>query len=295
MATGWSCQKYELQDVIQVKIATKGITAIILVALFISIASAFAIAGAPPGVPTIPPATPVPHGGGGGSYNPPAIVYPKYVDVKNSNGQVIGNITQSSASDISFWVEQPVTVVDGQTITVRIEGKLNRLPSDAKLDIIGETPDSSALPVGLGLTNVLAQVNLTRFSSGWDVKDGSLKVTLKVPQALIGNADLSKSLVLRYDGVSYELLYPTSVPLDNGKLTFSVVSPHEPFGYNSFSKYMVVTGVNIPSPTPTAVPTEVPTAGPPEGPSLVTVLLAVMLAAVVAAAFILYFMMQKKQ
>ena len=277
----------------------------ILTMLFVLIVFVGAAAGnafaATHGTP-IPPGwtpTPVPHnggggGGGGGSYTPPAVVYPKYADVKNSNGQIIGNITQTSSSDIGFWVKVPVTV-DGITYNVRIDGKLNSLPSDARLNILGETPDGSTLPTGLSVNAVLEQFNLTGFSSGWDIKAGTLKLTLEVPSSALGSADLSKCLFIRYDGTSYELLFPTQSS-DNGNVVFVVTSPHESFGYNSYSKFMLVTASVMPSatPTPTAeAPT--PTAETPSGPGLVTVLLAVMLAAVVAAAFVLYFMMQRKQ
>jgi len=181
------------------------------------------------------------------------------VDVKDSSGNIIGNITQASASDISFWALKPVTV-NGWAYAIRIEGKLNSLPSDARLDIAGETPDTSAVPAVLTVNNVLAQVSLTNFSSGWDIKAGTLKLTLILPDAMVGGADLSKSLIVRYDGSSYELLYPSSTPAaDNGTVTYTVVSPHESFGYNGASKYMLVTAAVMPSPTPTPVPSPTPT------------------------------------
>lgn len=265
---------------------------------FVAINSSFALA-AGHGLPPAPPTTGGGGGGGGGgssgSYNPPVITYPKFADVKDSNSKIIGNVTQASASDISFWIEQQVTV-NGQTYTVRIEGKLNSLPTDAKLSIAGVIPDITTLPAAVNANAMLAEIDLSGFS-GWDIKAGSLKITLIMPQGMVGSADLSKSLIIWYDGTVYELLYPAGTPAaDNGNVTYSVMSPHDAFPYNGDSKYMLVTAGVLPTPTPTieATATPVPTEES-HGPSLVTVLLALMLAAVVAAAFVLYFMMQKKQ
>lgn len=245
----------------------------------------------PPPTPTIRIITPVPHGGS--SYTTPTITYPRYLVVFDNDGMAVGNITQSSATDISFRVDENLTV-DGQEVLVTIDGMLNSMPGEAKLKIEVETPDNSSLPPGLGLTNVLAQVNLTGFTSGWNVKAGSLNVTVKIPEAMVGNADVAKSLVLRYDGETYEILYPGSVSIDDGYLTVTIAVPHEQFSYGGYSKYMIVTGVNIPSPTPTAVPSASPTAEASPRPSVATGVLAVLLAAVVASGFILYFTKRRR-
>ncbi|BAI60950.1 hypothetical protein MCP_0878 [Methanocella paludicola SANAE] len=283
------------------KITLKALTALLVLALFIGALSAFATAGTPPPVPTIPPATATPTatptsqpsggGGSGGSYNPPHEVYPKIIPVKNSMGAVIGNVTAKSASDISVSIEQPVTV-NGQTYTVHIDAKLNSLPSDPKLDIVGETGDSSKLPSYLTLNYILTQVNLTRFSNGWSIQDGSLKLTLTVPKALVENAILSKSTMVRYDGASYELLTVNiQGPDANGNVTFSVVSPNEQFKYDSYTRYVLVTDIVQPTVTPTPTPTPMPESGT----SFSTLLIAFILMGVVAAAVVLYYVLTKKQ
>lgn len=252
-----------------------------------------------PPAPTTPGSIPTPPpsgggGGGGGGYTPPQDVYPKIIPVKNSSGIVIGNVTANSAYDIRLLVVQNITV-NGQELSLQIEAKLNSLPSDPKLDIIGEVPDSSKLPSALTVGDILAQINLTRFSNGWNIQSGSLKLTLKLPKALAVNADLNKSMLVRYDGTSYELLYPSGEGPDaNGTITFTVISPNEAFKYNGFSVYMLTTSV-LPTPTPTPVPTISPTPGPEGGLDLMTILLAFILVVLVAGAFIMYFLMQRRQ
>lgn len=247
----------------------------------------------PPGVPTVTP-PPSGGGGGGGGYTPPQDIYPKIIPVKNSSGVVIGNVTANTAYDIRLSVGQKI-VVNGQELSLQIEAKLNSLPSDPKLDIIGEVPDSSKLPSALTVGDILAQINLTRFSNGWNIQSGSLKLTLKLPKALAVNADLNKSMLVRYDGTSYELLYPSGEGPDaNGTITFTVISPNEAFKYNGFSVYMLTTSV-LPTPTPTPVPTISPTPVPEGGLDLMTILLAFILVVLVAGAFIMYFLIQRRQ
>lgn len=248
----------------------------------------------PGSIPTPPPSGGGGGGGGGGGYTPPQDVYPKIIPVKNSSGIVIGNVTANSAYDIRLLVVQNITV-NGQELSLQIEAKLNSLPSDPKLDIIGEVPDSSKLPSALTVGGILAQINLTRFSSGWNIQAGSLKLTLKLPKALAVNADLNKSMLVRYDGTSYELLYPSGEGPDaNGTITFTVISPNEAFKYNGFSVYMLATSI-LPTPTPTLVPTASPTPGPEGGLDPLTVLLVLILVVLVAGAFIMYFLMQRRQ
>jgi flagellar basal body-associated protein FliL len=282
------------------KVKSKILAILFVLIIFVGVVSSFANAqhATPPPVGWTP--TPTPHGGGGGGgggsgYTPPQDIYPKIIPVKNSLGNVVGNVTAVSAGDIKVAVAQKITL-NGQEINVLIEAKLNSLPSDPKLDIVGETPDSSKLPAELTLKNIMAQVDLTRFSSGWSVQSGSLKLTLQLPKALAENADLGKSMLVRYDGAMYELLYPSvGGPDANGIITFTVVSPNEQFKYNGNSEYMLVTGTVATAQTPTPVPTAVsPTPGP-EGLDPLTVLLALILVVLVAGAFVMYFMMQRKQ
>lgn len=281
------------------KTITTVIIGIVVMAMMINLASiaVMQVVPTPPPVPGVPTITPVPTtpphgGGGGGGYTPPQDIYPKIIPIKNSTGVVIGNITAKSATDIVFVVLQTVSV-NGQNITISIDGKLVNLPANPVLDVIGEVPDGSRLPAELTLKNLLAQVNLTNFSSGWTIQPDSLKITLKLPKVLAENADLSKSMVIRYDGKSYELLYPSVAGPDaNGIISFTVSPTNESFKYKSFSEYTLTSSL-IPTPTPVP-PTATPTPTPTGGLEWTTILLALILILVVAAAFIVYFWMQKK-
>ncbi len=275
---------------------TTVVIGLVLLALMISLTNVAVSDSVPtpppvPGVPTITPVPTTPPSGGGG-YTPPQEVYPKVIPVKNSLGIIIGNVTATSPSNIVLNVGDTI-VVNGQEVIISIEARLNSLPYDPKMDIVGEALNSSKIPDEISLRNVLAQVNLTRFSSGWNVQFGSLKITLKGPNALIGNADLSKSLLVRYDGLQYELLYPSVAgPDSNGTMTFTVISPNETLKYGSFAEYALVTGL-LPTTTPTPTPSVSPTPGP-GGIQPLTILLALLLVLIVAAGFILFFWMQRK-
>jgi len=270
---------------------------LVLLAILIDMASVAFMADVPTPkpVPGIPTKTPPPSGGGGGGgYTPPQDVYPKIIPIKNSTGDIIGNVTAKSASEVVFEVLQTVNV-KGYDIVVLIQGNLVNIPPDPKMDVVGEVPDGSRLPAELTLKNLLAQFNLTRFSNGWDVQHGSLKITVKMPKALAENADLSKSLLIRYDGTMYELLYPSvGGPDANGTITFTVVSPNEAFKYNGFSEYILMTSL-LPTPTPTSVPSATPTPTPTGGLEPLTILLALILVVVVVGAFVIYFWMQRRQ
>ena len=252
-----------------------------------------------PGTPTTPAAIPTTTTSGGGSsggsggsgssgYTAPQVVYPIITAVKNSQGAVIGNVTEESMSQINFLVAEPITV-NGQKVNVQITGDLNSMPSNPVMDILGES--NASVPGSLTIGGILASVNFTSFSGGWSVIAGTVQITITVPKELIGSADTGKSELVRYDGSIYELLIPTvSGPDANGAYTFTASSPNE--GLNGFSEYtlgLVTSALPTPEaiPTPKTSPLPTPPATPAQAPvDNTTILLSGILVVVIAVAAI---------
>jgi hypothetical protein len=272
--------------------------AIILLCILIGsmyVVSAQTLPGNPTPPTSIPTATTSGGGSSGGSGSSgssgstaPQVVYPIITVVKNSQGTVIGNVTEESMSQIDFLVAEPITV-NGQQVNVQITGDLNSMPSNPVMDILGES--NASVPGSLTIGKILASANFTSFSGGWSVISGTVQITITVPQGLIGSADTGKSELVRYDGSIYELLIPTvSGPDANGAYTFTASSPNE--GLNGFSEYtlgLVTAALPTPEaiPTPKTSPLPTPPATPAQAPvDNTTILLSGILVVVIAVAAI---------
>jgi hypothetical protein len=287
----------------------KILVTVFVLALFVGVASNFVVAtNNHSGPPPIPGSSGGSSGGGGGGggggssgssgYTGPQINYPITAAVKDSNGNVIGNVTSLSVSQTVFLVSQTLTF-NGQPVNVQMKGDLSGAPSNPGMDIISEPTNGTDLPGCLTIGQILACINVTSLNGGWSVNHDTDQITLTVPKELIGSGNASNNVLVRYDGTVYELLLTTvSGPDSNGNYTFTAISPNEGFsGQSEYTLGLVAppqptpTATPVPTPMPTTIPTT--TAQPAQAPvdGLTIVLSIILVAVIVAVAFMAYFMM----
>ncbi len=243
-------------------------------------------------------------GGSGGSSSggsAPSITFPVVFKIINSNGMIIGTATAYNYNDIRAHAEWNATL-DNVTDWVLVDAGLNSIPSsDSRMDIGLETPDASRLPEFVHPEKILAQVNFTK-CSGWSVKDGSFKITVKVPKSAVSSLGANDSYYfVQINGGVYQLLKADIAgPDDDGMMSYSMTTPRISLSADGSSVIeLAALSSTLPTPTPTPTPTAIPTATPTpassgSGISTFMLLLMVFIPAVIAGLIIVYYEMLRK-
>lgn len=222
--------------------------------------SGIAVAGTAPAFPTVRP--PTSSGGGGGSSGGSssgggsAPTFTPFVDpLLSSDGSAIGSLTGKTAFNVDLQASNNTTI-GGKNYTLTMVAELTqRPPSDVRLDINIETPDSSGLPKGMTSVTLLGMVNISKHVTyGWVSKPETVVLTFTVPGTPSADADTAYYLV-RYDGSGYYIQNAALKSNDAGTMTFEV-SP----GTDSGMFTLVTAGsvVLTPTPTPTAAAIALP-------------------------------------
>lgn len=277
----------------------------VLVAICSFIPAQVSSAGTPP-TPIPIGWTPTPSGGGGGSSgthssssSSSSLTFPIVYKIINSNGIVIGTATAYNYNDIRAHAEWNTTL-GNDTEWAYVDATLNSIPtSDLRMDIALETPDTSKLPEFVNAEKILAQINFTK-CSGWNVKDGSFKVTVKVAKSEIDGLNAGDSFYfIQINGGEYQLLKADIAgPDESGVMTYSVTTSRVSLsadGSTVFDLAALSSSQPTVTATATAIPTETPTATPSgSGISTFMLLLMVFIPAVIAGLIIVYYEMLRK-
>ncbi len=294
----------KMRKIINIRLITIGIVLLSLLVISTGIALSQDL---PPGVPTPEPIDTGGNGGGGnggggngGGYSaPPADVFPKAFNILNSNGIVIGNVTAYSYSDIRAHAEYNISTLNGIE-WVYVDANIGSIPtSEYRMDIGLDTPDASLLPDFIHPEMMIAQVDFTK-CSGWNIKDGSFKVTIKVPKATLNGVGSNDSYYFLQTDSDSVLKANIAGPDSDGMMTFDATAFHVSLSSTNTVPFMLLAvSKALPTPVPTPTPTPVattPTPTPSSGSGISTfmLLLMVFIPAVIAGLIIVYYEMLRK-
>ena len=177
---------------------------VLLVIVLIGALSAIADANPAPTIPPRPTTPPSSSGGGGsssgGNSGP---TFTPFVDtLLSSDGSTVGTLTGKTAFVVDLLASNNSSV-GGKNITLTMEAELTQRPSNAKLDIIFQTPDHSGLPKGMNDITALGMVNISKHVTyGWVVKPETVKLTFGI-QGTPSTDPGAVYYLVRYDGSGY--------------------------------------------------------------------------------------------
>lgn len=261
-ATGWNA----LRGVWQRMNTYRKITIVLFVVIVLGITSGAAVAGAPPPVPTqvptpapTPAPTPTPPSSGGytpPSYSAPPTFQPSTVDLKSTDGSVIGTLTDIDSSTVRLAASRSATI-DGGNISVTLGADLSSKPLEALLDItIG---DEGNVPEGMENVIMLSMAKFNEQSRyGWSIRPGTIALKFTMPASRVNEATAeTKYYIVRYDGTGYQII-PVTVTTSNSSATVEANIPDISGTYT-----LVMSCPPKPVPTSTPLPTPEPTPAVP--------------------------------
>lgn len=238
----------------------RALTAILVLTLLLCILTGTAVAGTPPPVPQKPTPTPAPpSGGGGGGSAPPSYSAPSFqpstVDLRSSDGTVIGTMTGVDYFTIRLSASASGTV-EGQSHSVALAADMSSQPAGATLDI--KLGPEGSLPEGMDNVVTLSSATVKADSrNGWPLKTG-VTVKFTVPAARLATPD-AKCYLVYQDSAGHHVI-TASVTRDSDVATIEAVAP-------GIAGTFTVVAAGGPRPTPAATPDPEPTAAPTPAPT----------------------------
>lgn len=217
----------------------------VLIILCVGLFSSSGLLAAPPAVPT---PKPVSSGGssGGGSYVPPAFE-PYTIDLKSTDGSVIGSVVGKDFYSATLAAKSDNTV-NNRTYSVAMDAELTAKPADdSRLDMTFYAPGNSGLPKGMDDVRVLGLLSIRKSGTPLSAKADSIKLTIAVP-GLPSNDTSAVYYLVNFDGAAYRIQNITLQKSEFEKMTF-VVSPGADSGL-----FTLVEAAAVPAiPSPTAI------------------------------------------
>jgi hypothetical protein len=138
------------------------------------------------------------------------------------------------------------------------------VPSSAKIDILPVSTGNLSLPLDADLFSPLAAFSLTRSSSGgeWQMKDGTISLSLSMPVSLLSGVDLNKEFYLWKDDGTRFIVYRVTPLVQNGLATFNVPLWYESKSPSTGGTFMLAgpkagasaNATSTPAPATTPVP-----------------------------------------
>jgi hypothetical protein len=228
---------------------SKIVTCAMLVIVSLALFSSMGIMAAPPAVPTPKPVSSGGGGGSGGSYIPPTFA-PYTLDLKSSDGGVIGTVVGKDFYRALLTAEKDA-MIDNRSYSVTMEAELGgKPPDDARLDLTFYAPDDPGLPKGMSDVKSLGLLSIKKGGTSWGPKAETVKLTIDVPGVPATDAGVVYYLV-HFDGSVYRIQNATLQKSEAGRMTF-VVSPGTDSGLFTLVEAGGVIVTATPTPTPVA-------------------------------------------
>ncbi|CAJ36708.1 hypothetical protein [Methanocella arvoryzae] len=213
----------------------------------------------PPSLPPLGTPTPTPSGGGGGPSGPGPVTFQKYVvDIKTTDGILIGNITANSPDSLKLWVER-IVPIGSYNYTVRMTADLDAVPQAPQMDILAAAPGAGKLLDSDEYTS-LAAFNITRYSKSgnWKLKAGTVNLYVTAPAEALNGTDTAAPYYLLKNDTSRDIVYPAARDNGDGTVTFSTLLWYEPGSPADTGIYSLLGKSVEVLPEPTVTPTAAP-------------------------------------
>lgn len=238
--------------------AALAVTVLLLAVMPALVSAELATPPLPPALParststdtTTPTATPIPSAGsstGGNSGGSSTAQFQSYkVDLKATDGTILGNITATGPSSAKLWAER-VVQIDGLNYTVLLTADLDSVPTAPALDILAATGEDSELIASN--YDRIAAFNITRYSKGeaWKLKAGTASLYITAPAEALYGTDLNSSCYLLKNDTASNILYQ-AIPdtLNESAATFVASLDYEHASPASTGTYSLI-GKKLPS------------------------------------------------
>ncbi len=205
--------------------------------------------GTPAPEPTPEPSEKTSGGSSGGSSATASIsgFQPYTVDLRSTDGSLIGYVTATAYDSAKLWAERSVQI-GNINYTVRLTADLDTMPMMPQLDILPVSSDIGQ-PLLLDMHRSIGAFNITRYSKGnpWTIRPDTARLYITAPAEALNGIDTGATIYLIKNNTQGRIVYEAiSANTTGSTTTFEILLSYESQATSNTGIYDLV-GKNMPA------------------------------------------------